>query len=74
MAAAGQSVRVWRDSTTTAPAMAPAAAAVAPLTNAWICALSRWRMNHRPGRTTPRKIGVKIATVATIAPSHPAVR
>jgi hypothetical protein len=34
MAAAGQSVMVCRDNTATAPAIAPAAAAVAPLTNA----------------------------------------
>ena len=40
--------------TTVAPAMAPAAAAVAPLTKARTWGLSRWRMNHRPGMTTPR--------------------
>ena len=74
MAAAVQVWMVWRDSTTTAPTMAPAAAAVAPVTNALIWGLSRWRMNHRPGRTTPRKIGVKIATVATMAPCQPAAR
>src|SRR5439155_21467629 len=74
MAAAAQEWMVWRDSTTTAPAMAPAAAAVAPETKALIWALSRWRMNHRPGSTTPRKIGAKIATVATMAPCQPAAR
>jgi len=40
---------VWRLSTMTAPPMAPAAAAVAPLTKALIWGWSRWRMNHRPG-------------------------
>jgi ABC-type Fe3+/spermidine/putrescine transport system ATPase subunit len=40
MAAVTQSVMVCRDSTTTMPAIAPAAAAVAPVTNAWICRLS----------------------------------
>src|SRR5450756_1185370 len=35
--------------------------------------LSRWRMNHRPGSTTPKKIGV-IATVAITAPGNPAAR
>lgn len=53
-AAPGQSVMVCRDRTMTAPAMAPAAAAVAPATNVLICGLSRWRRNHGPGRTTPR--------------------
>src|SRR6266487_3538685 len=74
IATAAQMWIVWRDSTTTAPAIAPAAAAVAPATNALIWALSRWRMNHRPGSTTPRKIGVKIATVATTEPCQPAAR
>jgi hypothetical protein len=41
-------------STMVAPAIAPAAAAVAPLTNALICGLSWCRINHRPGSTTPR--------------------
>jgi hypothetical protein len=54
MAAVGRSVTVWRVSTMTAPGMAPAAAALAPLTKAFICGLSRWRTNQRPGTTTPR--------------------
>src|SRR5207245_1750139 len=41
----GTSTTAWRVSTTVAPAMAPAAAAVAPLTNALTWRLSRWRMN-----------------------------
>src|SRR6266849_2824397 len=47
MAAVGMSVMGWRPSTTTAPAMAPAAAAVAPLTKALIWGWSRCRMNQR---------------------------
>src|SRR5262249_59939111 len=66
-----QSGMAWRASTVTAPAMAPAAAAVAPRTKALTCLLLRWRTNQRPGMTTPREIGVKIATVATTAPASP---
>ena len=50
----GQSVTAERVRTTVAPAIAPAAAAVAPFTNARTCALSWWRTNHLPGTTTPR--------------------
>src|SRR6266568_2376307 len=54
MAAVIQSVTAWRVRTTTAPHRAPPAAAVAPVTNALIWGLPRWRMNQRPGTTTPR--------------------
>src|SRR2546423_1504072 len=49
MTAVIQSVTAWRVRTTTAPHRAPPAAAVAPVTKALIWALSRWRMNQRPG-------------------------
>src|SRR2546421_9309250 len=42
MAAAAQAWMVWLDSTTTAPAIAPAAAAAAPATKALICGVPRW--------------------------------
>src|SRR5258706_5620308 len=74
MAAVGMSVMVWRLRTTTAPAMAPAAAAVAPLTKALIWGGSRGRMNQRPGTVTPREMGMKMAVVAMRAPGRPAAR
>src|SRR5207237_462148 len=54
IAPVGRSTTACRVSTIVAPAIAPAAAAVAPFTKARICGFSRWRMNHRPGTTTPR--------------------
>ena len=54
MAAVLMSTTAPRVRTMVAPPMAPAAAAVAPLTKARSWGLSRWRMNQRPGTTTPR--------------------
>ena len=49
MMAVGRSTIARAPSTTTAPVMAPVAAAVAPSTNALSCRLSRWRLNHGAG-------------------------
>src|SRR5436305_2074427 len=48
MTPVGMSTTAWRVRTTVAPAMAPAAAAVAPFTKACTCGLARWRTNQRP--------------------------
>ena len=49
MSRIGKSEIAPRASTTTAPAMAPLAAAVAPAANARSCRLSLWRRNHGAG-------------------------
>jgi hypothetical protein len=49
IATVGRSKMARCPSTTTAPAMAPLAAAVAPAVNACSCGFSRWRRNHGAG-------------------------
>ena len=49
IAAVGMSKIARCPKTTTAPAMAPLAAAVAPAANACSCGLFRWRRNHGAG-------------------------
>ena len=59
---------------TTEPVMAPVAAAVAPWTNAFNCALSRWRLNQGESTATGIKTGRKMPMAARLAPGNPATR
>src|SRR5260221_2419326 len=64
MAAVGMSVMVCRDSTMTAPAMAPAAAAGAAFAKALIWGGARCRMQPRPAAGAAREMGLKMTGVA----------
>src|SRR6266699_5770899 len=70
----GTSTRARRPSTTTAPAIAPVAAAVTPSTNALIRGLSAKRRKCGAARTVTKYTGANTPIAATVAPTGPATR